>query len=325
MKILCINNGIEIKFGNETNIETVFGLDNNNEIIQNTTFKCDISIINELNFKNTINNSFIQKIDNGYLFYSFRYEISFAHYITQTVPKLYEYLNLYNNYKLLIPKHRYNNLCKDILYQLNINDSQIVLLDENVIYEINDYIVTPCYDAIPCHYTNNHLWVYKKIRESLSIEPNIQPKRKIYLKRDGFSNDNFGNSETGIKRQIYNEDELINVLLNLGFEIITLGNKHLHEKMDLLNNASIIITPLGANCMNFIFCNAPKNILYLSNECNFGDDYYTSLCEELNNTKINYKVLRYNGVSTDPLNMWNKSFSADINEIISNISIIYDK
>jgi capsular polysaccharide biosynthesis protein len=250
------------------------------------------------------------------LFYSYPHEVSFCHYLCETVPKLYNYLNYYKNYKLLIPEHRYNNLCKNVLNLLDINESQITILKDRCIYIINHYITTNIYHSIPSNLTYDHISIYKKIREKLNILPNnLEPLRKVYLKRDGIPNYLYGNSETGLLRQIINENELIEELIKEGFEIITLGSKNIKEKSFLLNNIKILITPLGANCMNLIFCNNPHNIIYLSNNKNFGNEQYSYLSEQLNDCKINSIILKYEGFRTDPLNQWNNSFNVDIKDI----------
>jgi capsular polysaccharide biosynthesis protein len=316
MKICYLENGIKINYNhNETNIETIFSLTQENNIIQGFTFPCDI-FVNKDEFDANIQKCKTIILENGFLFYSFRYEISFAHYMTQTVPKLYEYINTYRNYKLLIPKNKYNNLCKDILQMLNISNENIYILEDKTIYIINDYATSNTYHAPPGNFTSNHLWIYKKIREPLNIVENMNPYKRIYLKRDGISNIHFGNSETGIKRQIINENELIHNLIKMNFEIVHLGDKYINEKKQILENSKIIITSLGANCLNLIFSNAPKNIIILSNHNNFGYQYYTSLSEQLNNEQINCKFIQYNTLyNNDNLNQWNGCFSVNIDEI----------
>jgi hypothetical protein len=39
------------------------------------------------------------------------------------------------------------------------------------------------------------------------------------------------------------------------------------------------------------------------------------LSEELNNSKINSMILRYEGFQTDPLNPWGNAFNVDIKDI----------
>lgn len=319
MELIYIESGVNITYNaGETYSESVFGLDNNRNILQNFTFSVELHI-DTINFKNIIDQCDVINLDNGFLLYSYGYEVSYAHYMTQTIPTLFDYLNTYKDYKLLIPNHRYNNLCKDILNLLKIDETRIEILKDKTIYNIANFIKVPYYKAPPEWYLTAHIQIYNKIRESLNIKQNM-PLRNVYLKRDGVPNNTFGNSETGILRQIFNEDMLIERLKSIGFEIIVLGNKHILEKKLMLENINTLITPIGANCVNFIFSNSPKNILYLSNANSFGFEYYTALCENLNNTKINSKKLLYYGVPTDPKNQWNDSFIVDIEQVVSVIN-----
>ena len=320
MKLIHIKSGLDIKYNNnETTKEFVFGLNNLNIVVQKITFQSNLEILEQTKFQNIIEKSEQIIIEKGYLFYSFAYEKSFAHYLCQTVPKLYDYINTYSNYKLLIPESRYNNLCKDILKLLNISENQIIILQDGIIYNILDYITTPLYDAVPSYMNSNQISIYKKIRENLDIKPNINPRRNIYIKRDGIPNNNFGNSETGILRQIKNENELIEQLKIKGFEIISLGDKHINEKKILLDDINIVLTPLGANMLNFIFSNAPKKIICMSNHNNFGFEQFISIIEILNGCKTNSKLLRYNSIDIDPLNQWNGSFNVNIKDILTTI------
>ena len=321
MKIICIKNGIFIK--NISFNEYVFGIDENNKIINNFTFN-NLNIDNEeeKEINDVIKNNQKIDIEKGYLFYTFAYQISYCHFMTQTLPKLTEWLNNYPNYKLLIPVCSYNLLCKDILDTLNIIQDKIIILEENIIYNIKDFIKGNTYCAPPDYYTSFHLNIYNKIRDKLNIN-NVKTfqNRLVYLKRDGEPNNKFGNSETGIKRQILNENNLIRELKKYNFEIINLGDKSLKDKMDLLTNINILITPLGANCINMIFSNGPNNIIILSNNTPFGENYYIDLVENLNNKKIQ-RFFKYYDVkfNNDTLNQWNGSFEVNIDEIITLIN-----
>ena len=318
MKILFIENGFDIfcPENNENHKEIVFGLNNENQALQFFTFPNNF-IYSTNDFTNITNSSEIVSLQNGYLLYSFLYEKSYAHYLTQTIPKLYDYLKNYRHCNLLIPQSRYNNLCRDILKHLNIHN--VCILQDKIIYNIENFILSKTYNAPPCQFTCDHIFVYNEIRKSLNITPNIQPSRNIYLKRDGFPSKDFGNDETGINRHIINENELISELQDRHFEIITLGTKSIIEKKQLLQNANIIVTPLGANCMNLIFTNAPKHLVYLSNQEMFGEQYFCKLCETLNDSPIHSTILRYDGFQIDKLNRWNKNFYVDISHVLHHI------
>ena len=317
MQIIHITDGLKFTYdrGRQTDVEYVFGIENN-KIVQKFTLTIDIVInYNELN--NIIENTQIITVDTGYLLYSFNYEILYAHYMTQTIPKLYEYCTKYSDHALLIPKSRYNNLCKEILSLLNITN--ILILEDKKIYDVKNYVISTKFLAPPSNFIQTHIDIYKKIRLPLNITTNNTPHRKIYLQRDSLANINFGNSNTGAMRQIINERVVIDELISLGFEIVTLGTKFITEKKELLCDAKIIITPIGANCMNLIFSNAPKNIIYLSNDKNFGFDYYTNLCKQVNNAEINTKNLISPGINVDPKNIWNSSFIVNIDKLKNTI------
>lgn len=318
MRIIVFEEGIPIKYNNnERNIETVFGLNENNTIIQGFTFPCNLSCDINVPY-----DTVMEHLDTGYLFYSFRYQISFAHFMTQTVPLLTDYINNYPDYKLLVPKHHYNILHKEILKYTNIPDDRIKLLESNKIYSIKKFARRIPHEET-FTITNNKLFIYDTIRQNLNIQPSCTPKRKVYLKRDGVSNTNYGNSETGIIRKVNNEDELVNTLSSLGFEIITLGTKSFEEKKQALSDCQIIISQLGANCMNLIFGNAPNHVLLLSNRSPIGENFYVKLMSKLNNQGIGYKLLMFNSSGDkDTTNRWNDAYSVNIKDIVEHIKPI---
>jgi capsular polysaccharide biosynthesis protein len=325
MRLFCIEDGIPICYNqNETNIETVFSLQDNNTIQQMFTFQTYIHT-NDTQFQKEITSAQIGKIiEKGLLFYSFRYQISFAHFMMQTVPLLKDYIEQYSDYSLLIPKHHMNLLCQDILEHCKIPSEKIILLEDRTIYTVNVLAPRKHYHTVPSNYTSDHVWIYSMIRNTLPLTQNRIPTRNVYLRRDGVPNAQFGNSETGAMRRILNEDALIKRLSELGFEIITLGSKRLHEKCSELSNIHTVITPLGANCMNLIFANAPTYCILISNDKPLGQHYYTSLSSELNQSHINTIHIQSQSDPnyTDPLNIWNSAFTVDIDTIIQKVNQI---
>ena len=320
--IFCTSENLDITFvdSGEQTKECVFSLNENlNNINNKFTFNCSFKINNYDIFKNNIDfaisNNKIKNLENCFLFYSFYYQISYCHFLTNTLPKLCDYITKYSDLTIVIPHNMFNQLIKDIFEKCNI--FKYKLLKCNKIYKIKNLISIPHYAAPPSLFVNSHIYIYNKIRETLDV-CNERPKtKKIYLKRDNCINTNFNNSETGILRQIINENELIEFLKTYNYEIITLGSKTISEKNLLLNDAKIIITPLGANCMNFIFSNAPYKIIYLSNNNNFGDTYFTNLSKILNNNyPIESILLRFDTeYNLDLTNKWNGSYSVNLNAL----------
>ena len=194
-------------------------------------------------------------------------------------------------------------------------------MKSNTIYNIETFYTTNKYDCIPSDFTKDHLDCFSLIRSNIPVMPSTY-KRRIYLKKDGRALHEYGNSETGEIRKILNEDILISELVKLDFVIVTLGDKLIKEKYELLKDAEYLITQIGANCMNLIFSNAPKNIFLLSNDVIFGEYWYSQLCSALNNEAIINTKLFYNKshiYNADPTNQWNNPFYVNIPDILSHI------
>jgi hypothetical protein len=341
--IACCVKGVPIHYNtNEKNIETVFGLtilpEKNNvenisfedkysilefisdfELIQNVTFRYPISP-NKMEWnlwKETCKQKYIINVEEGYLYYSFQYQISFAHYLTQTLPLLVDFLQKAScTTKLLVPAHTQTKLQKEILSLLHIPEERIQILEENQLYRIKYFYNRKLYETPPNPFTQDHIWIFNELRKGLNIVET--PKEKnVYLRRDGRANPDTNNSESGSLRQIKNESDLIYMLqTEFDFEVITLGDKCLQEKTDCLAGIRLLVTPLGANCMNLVFAKAPSYVLLLSNDRPIGNDYYIPLASVVNQTNIPFTLYTYPIVEhSDPLNRWNGSFYVDIDQV----------
>ena len=308
--------------------ESVFIFNNEKQFIQNMTFQCDILYSNKIQsyLNNILNNNFVE-IEYGYLFYSFNYQLSYAHFMTQTTPKIINYIKEHSNYKLLIPKKYYNNLYKDIIKYTNIDTNNIILLDSDTNYFIKNFIKGPSFiSPNGNNFTEDLLQVYKLFNKNISLNIIPYDYKKIYIKRDHKICNENNNMECGIFRYIINEEELIEKLKDKGYLIISLGDKTLEEKFRILRNTETIITQLGANCMNFIFLNKIKNILVLSNTEPICYDYYTSLSKTINNIEFNTTLLQFQSIKEkcDPKNSTNSPFAVDINMILNYVNTIDD-
>ena len=95
----------------------------------------------------------------------------------------------------------------------------------------------------------------------------ISKKESIYLsekiiRKKNYKNNNFKKiyiSRTDAKenRNLINEKEIENYLSKKGFKIIIASKLSLYEKINIIENAEVVITTLGSALYNFLFC---KNI-----------------------------------------------------------------
>lgn len=155
-RIINFNYPVDITFNEgDRNFEFVFKLNQDNTFENGFTFGRSFSINDIDKFNNSVKNANQINIDNGFLFYSYGYQSNYGHYMTQNVPKLIDYLINYSSYKLLIPIYFYNLLTKDILSVCKINPDNIYVLEDSVIYNVNNLVKINDYAAPPSYPNQN--------------------------------------------------------------------------------------------------------------------------------------------------------------------------
>jgi capsular polysaccharide biosynthesis protein len=318
IKLVHIKNGIDIVHNtSEQNKEVLFGFNDQNNFIQGLTYPTNMYF--DMDVLNKNNREIINIKNKSFLYYSFNYQISFAHYMTQCLPKLKTFIEN-DDMLLVIPESTYNETCKDILNILNININKILIVKDDVEYRFDElYVVEHIGDQWggPGNINEDGVKVCELIRKNLNIFPTNKPYRKVYLKRDGAPNTTHGNGEVGITRKILNEEKLIDFLKNNEFEIIELGSKSINDKKEALKDIKILITQLGANCMNLIFSNNIENSIFLSNDRPIAEAFYINMFNRLSNNKNNHHNLYYKSedINADPKNGWNSPFIVNVNDI----------
>jgi len=323
IKLIHIVDGVDIKYNDwEENKETLFAFDSNNTFMQKFTFPCDIHSDRISNLIDGCYNNVVVD-ENCLLYYSFHYQISFAHYVSQCLPKL-KYVIDDPSLKIVIPRSTYTSMCREMLDIFDIREDRIIMLDDNILYNFkNLYTIDNIYHAPGGNVHQDVVYVCSKIRSKLNINKS-NPYRKVYLKKDGIVNVDFNNTEVGISRKIVNESEIISFLESNGFEIINLGDKTMSEKADLMKDIKVLITQLGANCMNFVFANGIEKCLVLSNDRPVGVDYYINISHMLTGTHINYNMIKYPSIdiNTDPKNSTNSPFYVNMDDIVNYVRSI---
>jgi capsular polysaccharide biosynthesis protein len=309
--ITCING--------EKNFENVFILNANNNNINGITYSCPLSFDSGI-IKKTLDNAIVRNVENVCLFYSFMYQIAFGHFTEQCLPKIKFYLRLkeaIKGLKLCIPKKRYNLITNDIMRMLNICEDDIIILDhDTVICAENLY-----YNNYECaDFNADKIETFNLIREKLLLSANTKFNRNVYIKRNTENIVNNDCYNIGKTRQIVNEDQLISALQKLNFEIITLGERDIYEKKNLLSNINILITQTGGTMYNLIFANTPKSVIFLSNNSPLHVDYIRDLLPRLNfYTSGSVTTFKYGSYiyKCDITNVMNDPFIVNIDQVIN--------
>jgi len=118
-------------------------------------------------------------------------------------------------------------------------------------------------------------WAIDYLRDKLIKSPGpAKPAKKIYFKR-GINSD----------RRILNEDSIINTLKNNGFEIIDPVKLTIHEQINLMQQAKIVVSAHGAALSNLLFSQNNLMVIELFSPDYFRTDCYYTLSSIL---KLNY-------------------------------------
>jgi hypothetical protein len=160
-------------------------------------------------------------------------------------------------------------------------------------------------------------WALEYIRNKYDIKNTVNPLKRIYISR---------NRSSG--RRVINEDELSSYLSKSGFDILYAEEHSSHSFSQMIEGASIIISPHGAGLANIIFASKGSNIIEL-----FGAHYtdqYQLLALELGQKYIKIACISEDGLyrneysrsSHSIADLNRKSFSVDVNEIAKIVETI---
>lgn len=187
---------------------------------------------------------------------------NYFHWIVECLPRLSLIKNLDKNIPLLVdedlPPQFY-----EALQLLNEEGRELIKLKFGETYEVKNLYYPSQLSIV---HDNYNLPIYNKdayyspkainyIRDSflkkIDVSGNIY-NRKLYISRK--------NSDY---RQLLNNDDIENLLLNHGFEIVFPENLSLIAQVRLFSQAKIIIGQSGAGMTNFIFAPADCKILMM--------------------------------------------------------------
>lgn len=315
LTLVHLEDGVEITYSTGKNREVLFFYDDADRFLENTTWPVRIDADFKKILRGVEETIYIE--EDCFLYYAFSLQVSYAHYLTQCLPKLH-YYDLEK--KLVIPRSTYNILSKSIFKLLGIPEDRILVLEDNIKYVFKNIDTIPHigvqWNGVGGEINIAGVEVCKKLHNALGIIPSKNATRKVYLKRNQNVSLEHNNSQVGRYRCISNEDQLIELLVQNGFEIIELGDKTIQEKVEAMKDIDVLITQLGANVYNLIFSNTTNNILLLSNDKPVGQDYYFGLLDKLNLTQRKdlflYPSLPHN---IDPKNGTNDSFEVNLENI----------
>jgi len=226
---------------------------------------------NVYNYKTIkIENPKIIEADVFFFIYNFD---NYYHFLYDTLPYLFTYLEL----KKTIPKLKllvnYPNKDKKDFYKFNTELlSKIIDLNDLIIHQENNIYNKVYVSTSLTHggFSNNPprkeiYTIYNLIKNNINYENISETYRdlsinikKIYISRRTWINNDKSNIGTDYttRRKMINEDQLVDKLISLDFKEIFAENLNTDEKIYLFSNADIIIGSIGGGMANLLFSNS---------------------------------------------------------------------
>ena len=156
-----------------------------------------------------------------------------------------------------------------------INNDQLLCKIDSLVFneDLPDYLITLLNEILKFKQTNKKLILIKKstylfensycpiivsrgknIRESVSFWKHIISNISNTIKTNNFLGDKiYISRQDSKKRKILNENELIPLLKDLNYQIVTLSEMNIFDQINLFKNAKIIIGYHGAAFANLVF------------------------------------------------------------------------
>ena len=186
---------------------------------------------------------------------------NYYHFLYDTIPYLYTYLELKKNIPELKLLVNYPNKYKKDFYRFNIEFLEKIINKEDLlIHDINNVYSNVYISSSLTHggFSNNPprkeiYEIYDMIKSNVNIITKIPEyiyiSRRTWINKD---NTNIGTDYT-TRRKMMNEDLLVEELTKIGFTEIFTENLSTDEKILLFSNAKIIIGSIGGGMANLLF------------------------------------------------------------------------
>jgi len=204
----------------------------------------------------------------------------YFHWFCDTLTRYLQVKTYNNQYPLLISSNLIEKeYIRETLNLLNINYS---IYDYEVPYKIDNLLISS-HITDSGNYSNSNITLLSSLLKS-SIEVTT-PKNRIWISRNKSKH-----------RKIANEDSLIPVLKQYGFQIIYPEDISFIEQLSLYRNAEIIGGLHGGALTNILFMNEGTKLIEIRRYGDNMNNCYFSLASEL---KIDYYYLESESIDED--------------------------
>ena len=256
-------------------------------------------------------------IDFPVFFFIYNFD-NYYHFLYDTLPYLFTYLELKKNMPNLKLLVNYPNKDKKDFYKFNIELlEKIIDVNDLIIHNENNIYNTIYVSTSLTHggYSNNPprkeiYQIYDLIKNNINYQ-NINEKyinlsrniKKIYISRRTWinnDNSNIGTDYTS-RRKMMNEDELVKKLIDNDFTEIFAENLNSDEKIYLFSNSNIIVGSIGGGMANLLFSKNDTKSIVIATPFFLDINYRFKYSMEHTDIKYFYDVNTYLDYNKIPL------------------------
>ena len=220
------------------------------------------------------------------------YSTNYFHWVVEALPRLSLVSDLDNNIPLLVDSHLPFQ-CYEALDILNAGKRKIIKLDTDKSYivkrlfypsalsEFHDNYNEPMFDK-DCVYSPEAIGFVRNQVLSKFEKPVSNKKRRIFISRK--------NSDY---RQLLNSEEVEQILLDRGFEVVFPENLSFAAQVRIFSQAEIVVGQSGAGMTNMIFVPKECKVLMLLSDLPMNNLHIFNALALVNNIKLEFILGKY--------------------------------
>jgi hypothetical protein len=174
---------------------------------------------------------------------------NYGSFLFRTLPKLIEPFP--SNVRFLIYSNNKTLTFPEFLGLAGVASDRLIQHDVNASY-LCDHLLVPSIHNDGAYLDAASLALFARLRDDHGGLPD---ERMIYVSRHGIP-----------RRPLQNEDELINALTGLGFQIVDPSGLSAAEQIAAFSAASLVVGPSGAGMFNAAFCRPGTKLIDIESE-----------------------------------------------------------
>ncbi len=206
---------------------------------------------------------------------------NYFHWMTDCLPRLWLGLNTGISNRVIL--HDSYQRLPYVTQSLELLGIQPVYYKSHENLWVKNLVLTPRTSTFP----NFHEELTRKTREKLSVSPEKEPFRKVYISR-----------KFAPKRKTHNEIDVELLMIRHGFEVVYTEKLSLKEQIKLMSETKILVSLHGAALTNMLFLPKGSKIIELRNQGDAETQCYYNLANAL---KLPYYYTLNQGDSKDTI------------------------